>query len=325
MKKLLTIFGIFLFSFSYAQLNVPIGTNFVVSSNTSLAVNNLLIKPNVAFNLAGFSVNKSTTAVPFGGNFSINNVYNFGNLVNNFTGEIGLFYKEAELNGNIANNLKIIYNNGTNDLQATNSVALTANNYVSNMFLSPQNIKSISAFSPSVLPISLLSFKVEKLNNKIKLNWISENEVNAAYYEIEHSIDGVNFNKLQKITASGNSQKEVIYHAYDNQPNIGLNYYMLNQFDFDGNKSFLGLKKVSFIINNNDYSISPNPFITFINIVSPFKISTIELININGKKVKQIKCNTQRYTLKTDNITAGVYILKISTEFENKFFKVTKF
>lgn len=326
MKKLITILGLFSISFSYAQLYVPVGTNFIVPANTPLFVNNLLLKPNVNFNLSGFSVIKSNVAIPIeASSFSIKSVYTFDNLLSNFTGEIGLFYQDAELNENNSSSLKIIYNDGIQAIKAVNSVCVPANNYVSNIFSSPINLKSISAFSPTVLPITLLSFNAYKQNNQVKLQWVSKTELNADYYELERSTDGVNFFFLNKIIAAGNSINEIKYIAYDNKPANNENYYRLNLYDKDGTKTYLGLKNINFNLEADSWALYPNPFKSSITLKSPnINFYVVEVYNLKGQIIQQKNCSTTKLELDTHLLPNGNYLLKVKTATDEKFFSIIK-
>jgi hypothetical protein len=60
-------------------------------------------------------------------------------------------------------------------------------------------------------------------------------------------------------------------------------------------------------------SIFPNPATTALNIVSNFKVKTIELYNALGLKVKEQEINNNEATLNIADLPSGNYIAKLHT------------
>ena len=86
-----------------------------------------------------------------------------------------------------------------------------------------------------ILPIELISFNCDVVDNNILLSWLTATEINNDYFIIEHSIDGFNWYSLQTIKASGNSNNVLEYSFMHYFPDNKINYYRLRQIDFDGN------------------------------------------------------------------------------------------
>jgi hypothetical protein len=85
------------------------------------------------------------------------------------------------------------------------------------------------------LPIELVSFNCDVVDNNILLSWLTATEINNDYFTIEHSIDGFNWYSLQTIQAAGNSNNTLEYSFMHYFPDSKINYYRLRQIDFDGN------------------------------------------------------------------------------------------
>ena len=86
-----------------------------------------------------------------------------------------------------------------------------------------------------ILPIELISFNCDVVDNNILLSWLTATEINNDYFIIEHSIDGFNWYSLQTIQAAGNSNNTLEYSFMHYFPDSKINYYRLRQIDFDGN------------------------------------------------------------------------------------------
>lgn len=120
---------------------------------------------------------------------------------------------------------------------------------------------SFSQFSigvnSAILPVKLLLFNGENVNNeKTLLQWKVAEEINLSQYEIERSVDGINFNKIGKRSDVGKLQ----YEYYDAQPNSGVNYYRIKAIDRDGKYQYSSIITVKFsskikcIISSNSSS-----------------------------------------------------------------------
>lgn len=108
-------------------------------------------------------------------------------------------------------------------------------NFGSNIYYA--DIKSFSVNCLSVLPVSLISFTGENVNERNVLNWITESEYNNDYFTIESSIDGVYFEKIGTVKAlNAGTMYEFVDETYQDT----VNYYRLSQTDFNGEPRVIG-------------------------------------------------------------------------------------
>lgn len=86
-----------------------------------------------------------------------------------------------------------------------------------------------------LLPVTLEEFGVKKEGASALLNWKTSSEINAVYFEIQRSADGINFTGVGNKNASGNSADTKIYQYTDPIGNsTGNIYYRLKTVDVDG-------------------------------------------------------------------------------------------
>lgn len=166
----------------------------------------------------------------------------------------------------------------------------------------------------AALPVSLLSFDAVKSNNKILLNWNTENEVNLMQYEVEKSADGILFYKLTEVAPKANMANT--YTAEDKNPLSGYNYYRLKQLDKDGYFKYSNTVRVDF---SKKYSISivPNPAHDFIMINGAADFKQIALIDATGKLVRQfVKTTGNKYSIA--GLQKGIYLLLLTTGSEKQ-------
>ncbi len=98
-------------------------------------------------------------------------------------------------------------------------------------FYARPDIKFCEAVS---LPIELIYFKGKSYINYNRLEWSTASENNNDYFDVYRSIDGENFKNVFTIKGAGNSNQIRWYQFIDRDFEIGINYYMLRQTDYDG-------------------------------------------------------------------------------------------
>jgi hypothetical protein len=99
-------------------------------------------------------------------------------------------------------------------------------------------IGDVTLLFTAPVPVTLLHFKATPVGKQVQLGWATAHELNNAYFDIEHSINGTAFVPVGRILGRGNSNATVQYAFDHTQPAAGTNYYRLRQVDADGKYSF---------------------------------------------------------------------------------------
>jgi uncharacterized repeat protein (TIGR01451 family) len=184
------------------------------------------------------------------------------------------------------------------------------------------------------LPVTLKSFVATLIrNNTVKLDWATLQEINCDRYEVERSIDGRIFTKAGTIAGHGFTSLDMYYTLNDDVTAITSNivYYRLRQVDIDGRSSFSKVVSVR-LKKSTDFSISPNPFSSYVNINIDWKISettVVKIFNMSGKEI--LTKNIQLYKgtnyvqiNELSTLPSGNYLIQLNST-EGKIFKqVTK-
>jgi Secretion system C-terminal sorting domain len=107
-----------------------------------------------------------------------------------------------------------------------------------------------------LLPVTLVDFKATKLTtSSIKIQWTANREINFNKFEIERSIDGVNFNIINTVVA----QNLINYTVTDfNLPTVKTIFYRLKLIDIDGKFTYSKIVTLP-LFNNSGASLFPNP------------------------------------------------------------------
>jgi len=82
------------------------------------------------------------------------------------------------------------------------------------------------------LPVELLTFSGECIDNGVKIKWSTASEHNSDYFELQSSITGVDWSSLGVIESAGFSTQRIDYE-YSTMRNIDK-YYRLKQVDVNG-------------------------------------------------------------------------------------------
>ena len=171
----------------------------------------------------------------------------------------------------------------------------------------------------SSLPVELLSFTGEEINSKAHLFWETASEINNKGFEVQHSANGIEFNKIGWIDGNGTTNELQSYNFKHTEMHTGKNYYKLKQIDFNGDFEFS--KIISLSLDNEgiptDLSFYPNPTSDFIQIHN-LNSSDIVIFDSAGKIVFQKSYNEVNPILKINisHLQSGIYFMKDKENFK---------
>jgi len=109
---------------------------------------------------------------------------------------------------------------------------------------SPWTLASISSLNP--LPITLVEFGARPEGSMVRLDWVTASEQNNAFFTVERSRDGIQFEHVLDVTGALNSSSTLNYTELDPTPYGGLSYYRLRQTDTDGTSTLSPVVPVLF-------------------------------------------------------------------------------
>lgn len=187
------------------------------------------------------------------------------------------------------------------------------------------------------LPVKLLSFKAYLENkNKVGTAWKTSQEVNVSHYEVERSIDGINYVKIGEVKAVGNSQVEQSYYYPDNNLPNGINvlYYRLKMVDMDNSYEYSPVEIVKLNGANGDWKLYPNPVsvqgYVQLQVPSGITLKGIQFFDESGRMMSNQRYNnttnsTILIPLPVNRLSGGNYVVKvIYNNNQTKLFKLIK-
>ncbi len=169
-------------------------------------------------------------------------------------------------------------------------------------------IRVSNSWGTSVLPVKFTSFNATINNKQTNLTWTTASEINNKGFNIERSLDGVNYETIGFVKGNVNSNRINKYSFID--ANHASAFYRLKQIDFDGKFDYSNIISVQ----GNDLliDITPNPFNNVIEINSNGHLVNVEVLDITGKIVITETINGSKTTLNTASLNNGVYFVRIN-------------
>lgn len=228
-------------------------------------------------------------------------------------------YFHTELNNNTEPNITLYssFNNGTSWNLVNQTTLNTAINY-----LTTTEVNSLSLFTlfsiGSVLPLQSLTLKSKITNGKILLQWNETNEFDTKLFEIEKSLNGVDFLKIGSTSDIKNDNSNFSYQFTDDRAKQGINYYRLKQINHHALSMYSPVIKV-LLTDEVEIKLSPNPAKNILNvriIETDPAIKLITIIDLNGKILikKFITCvsGENNFSFSIDVLPNGNYFILVS-------------
>ena len=278
---------------------------------------------NVNLSLSAFPTINSTDTLYLNAN-APNGTYTFYfNGVNSFSGAINMYLIDN-------------YTSSIIDLRSNAQYVFTINNAIPASF-GTGRFSIIFSNNPSSLPVTLSEFKAAKNTNMtVNLIWSTVMELNNDHFEVERSIDKINYSKIGQVKGNGNSTIFNNYKLIDVNPNVKVvNYYRLKQVDRNGNNNFSPVVPVDFennrvVVTSHEslLNVYPIPAAANINVTlkNVFKGDVkVNVYDVFGKLVSShdatVLDNEEGVSEDVSNLRAGVYFIEISAisgEFSDK-------
>ncbi len=135
------------------------------------------------------------------------------------------------------------------------------------------------SYVASALPVTLSDFKGRQFDNYNLLEWTTASEKNNQGFYIERSLDAGKFESIGWIPGNGTTLVKQSYSFKDEQPQVGINYYRLNQQDFDLKQEYSNVISVT-SSSEPQFNLYPNPSRNDVTITYPIQQSETAYLKI---------------------------------------------
>ena len=149
------------------------------------------------------------------------------------------------------------------------------------------NLTSFSEFGgaggSTPLPVELTSFTANCDTDNIYLEWTTSSEYNSAFFDVQYSKTGEEWNPIGSIGAAGNSNTEQHYSFID-RSDVQEGYYSLLQVDVNGKEKLYGPVHVKCSKQLDNVQVFPNPSTGAFNLsISAMEESTFNMKVYNAQ------------------------------------------
>ena len=210
-------------------------------------------------------------------------------------------------------------------------VITTVGNWINDYVLSA-SIDKFSTFyfsnkANTALPLTLLEFSAKLENNYAVLNWKTENELNTDEFIVERSLNGVQFNEIEKVTALNTPGTHDYSFTDIGIAALGVKtiYYRLQQKDLDGQFTYSKVAAISLDGKADLVKLYPNPAGNDLNL---FIYSTIQdnikwqIFDATGRLIKSqsrpVVTGDNQLKIDISKLAQGVYFMNINGKGINK-------
>lgn len=183
------------------------------------------------------------------------------------------------------------------------------------------DLSTIIFTAPTILPLRWLSIEGNLINQKqAVLRWTVQ-ESNVSNYEVQKSIDNVQWNTMATINSKGTGSND--YAFTDNTPLQTTTYFRIKQTDVDGRLSYSTIVKLNFNKSASSINVYPNPVKDMVNISVGTNLlnTTVRIYNATSKLVETKLLTTGFSQLSIQNYPTGIYLLKFDNGETQKIIK----
>ena len=168
------------------------------------------------------------------------------------------------------------------------------------------------------LPVELTAFEARAKNLDALLTWHTASEKNSDHFDVERSLNGTSFVKIDEVRGQGTSSSATDYARTDAGIGAKVNdlvYYRLKQVDTDGTSSYSSVRTVRFGKMVPAIALFPNPATTVTNLdltALPAGAYQVSVLDATGRVVLYTTLEAGlAHSLQLNTIASGSYMLLV--------------
>jgi hypothetical protein len=179
------------------------------------------------------------------------------------------------------------------------------------------------------VPVELLSFSSEVVDNDVTLNWTTATENNNSEFNVERSIistteRNLDWQTIGIVNGNGTTTEPQKYSFVDENISVGKYQFRLKQIDFNGTFEYSNTIEVE-INPPSKFSLKqnfPNPFnpstnVQFDLIKESFVV--LKIYDLNGREIENLiedykPAGSYNIRYEPKELTSGIYFYRIITE-----------
>lgn len=177
-------------------------------------------------------------------------------------------------------------------------------------------IEDFDFIAAGPLPIELTAFRAEAIDARTaKLTFSTATERNNHYFAVERSQDGARYETIGQVQGAGNSSVQQDYSYLDQHPAKGLNFYRLQQVDFDGQFAYSPVVTLTFG-QSGVLHLAPQPVVDQMRVQLEQPVaqdSPWEVYDFAGRLLQSgiLEAESAEFRIPTTSLTEGSYVLRL--------------
>lgn len=150
-------------------------------------------------------------------------------------------------------------------------------------------------------------------------------QTNNDYFVVEKSLDGINFEEINRINSYGNSNLIQVYNTTDCDIATEFVYYRIKQVDLDEKFTFSNIESVKISnmqVAEQEIKIYPTLVTnqSFYIYNKNLNHLNIKIIDLNGNIMYETSTKESKYSINTDNLSNANYYVLCQNLNNNKVF-----
>ncbi len=140
--------------------------------------------------------------------------------------------------------------------------------------------------SISIVPLQFVSLSAKALPGRQEICWKTANEINTAYFTIEYSTDGRNFQQIGVLKSAPDRNQNGSYCFTHNLSTNAVGFYRIVQTDLDQKFSYSPIVPAQTSLASDQLKLWPQPAKDQLNLLLENNFNgvlTVSVINVEGK------------------------------------------
>lgn len=182
--------------------------------------------------------------------------------------------------------------------------------------------------SGAPLPVELLRFTATAQDDLIRLDWATASELDNAGFEVQRSMDGIDFTAIGWVDGNGTTSDLSTYRFDDETAEVNIRqYYRLKQVDTDGTFEYSPVESAILGGSNGPaLTLRPNPVTgdeLYIDLTSETEgLAMVRVFDVRGQQVletqAEVRIGANVLELGIDELAAGMYTVVVEQDGERQ-------
>lgn len=209
---------------------------------------------------------------------------------------------------------KITGASASQKIRIAGNVVYQGNSVIIGPLVATSSTFGFVGFSTITLPVKFVGFTLAHKDNDVLVQWSTSNEVNANMYQVQRSVDGINWNTIAYVAAVNNSASLHNYSYTDKNNSAKIAYYRIEEIDLGGKSIFTAVQSIkSESTSSVEIKIASVQNKVLLQFPQEIRGSlSVRFVSENGQVVDQQTINNPVGQIVLNSKVTGNYIIAIS-------------